>query len=212
MAIQIKQFNIPDIPTFDMYDGDNITKNLSLNIDIPIKDIKSLKIAMKINLIDNALKGNIEFQFGNTNVDSLTIPTTGNVVRDYTKNVELADIQPNYPVKVIAHNLRWNVVAVSITDIMGEVTYNETLPQTSGSINIGNVAVNNIYLGVEEINKVYIGDIVVYSKGTIVTDLKPVLAWEFTGHTNNVNSVAVDNQNNVYTGGHDNIVRKIKQE
>ena len=33
--------------------------------------------------------------------------------------------------------------------------------------------------------------------------------WEFTGHTNSVYSVAVDDQGNVYSGGGDNKVMKI---
>lgn len=163
MALQVKQFNIPDIPPFDVYDGDSITKNLLLNIDIPTEYIKALKITMKINLIDNAPSGSIEFQFGNTNPDGINISTTGNVVKDYTKNVELVDIQSNYPVKVIAHNLMWNIVAVSITDIVGEVSF-ETSSQASGSVNIGNVEINNIFLGVEEICKIYIGDFLILSK------------------------------------------------
>ena len=33
--------------------------------------------------------------------------------------------------------------------------------------------------------------------------------WEFTGHSNNVNSVAVDDQGNVYSGSNDTKVMKI---
>ena len=36
--------------------------------------------------------------------------------------------------------------------------------------------------------------------------------WEFTGHSDNINSVAVDGQGNVYSGSFDKKVMKIKQE
>ncbi len=82
----------------------------------------------------------------------------------------------------------------------------------SSNIMIGNTQLSDIKIGNIDITKVYIGDIVVYEKQTIVTELKPVLAWEFKGHTGNVNSVAVDKEGNVYSGSYDNTVRKISSE
>ena len=64
----------------------------------------------------------------------------------------------------------------------------------SSNIMVGNTQLSDIKIGNIDISKVYVGDIVVFSKQTIVTDLKPVLAWEFEGHTGTVNSVTVDKE------------------
>ena len=46
-------------------------------------------------------------------------------------------------------------------------------------------------------------------KAIVTGDLLPVKDWEFTGHTKTVNSVAVDDQGNVYSGSSDNKLMKI---
>ena len=46
-------------------------------------------------------------------------------------------------------------------------------------------------------------------KAVVEGELSPVKDWEFTGHTGYVNSVAVDDKGNVYSGGSDKKVMKI---
>ncbi|MDY2986142.1 MAG: hypothetical protein SOR77_00770, partial [Peptoniphilus sp.] len=54
-----------------------------------------------------------------------------------------------------------------------------------------------------------VGDVIDKTNLKPVGDLIPKKSWEFTGHSSRVNSVAVDTQGNIYSGGSDKKVMKI---
>ena len=91
-----------------------------------------------------------------------------------------------------------DLIAKAIVDKEGQASKEDTFSDLASKIK----AIKTGY-GVGDF--IQIGNL----KAVVEGELLPVKDWEFIGHTDKINSVAVDDQGNVYSGASDQIVIKI---
>lgn len=155
MEIKTKKIKVPNIPPFDLsgYEPE-VIKKLNINCGVPINTIKSLKLSMVINAIDQVPSATLYFKFGKDTTDSISFACEGNKKVPFSKEVPVTEVSNAYPIIIRVENIYFNFLSVSITDIEAEITYESA----NDTIKYGNTDIVAVFKGVQNIENIYIGN------------------------------------------------------